>query len=293
VLFDAPLRVFYRREPDAARIEILSTPGNLGARVALLRVVREIATANRVAGDGVIVHGAALAWRGRGYVIAGPKNAGKTTLLLHLLWNTGATYMANDRAMIWHNAVPVRLRGMPTIVSVRASSLVHLPHLAEAFQHRPYHHRFSLDESDAVAHPAAESATGAANTSGVTPAQLARLLGVSRSGELPLAAVIFPQRAEAPSGARIEPLDAEETVVRLRAALFRAHARSLVGEFFTDCPPDGMSDPRDSLCAALARRIPGVACILGPNAYLTAGSAMRVLTALEQHTSHQWSSRNR
>lgn len=280
VVFDDAVGVFYVRARGGSRTDVLSTAGNLSVRMAVLRVIREVAMSHLVRERRQILHAAALNFEGEGYVIAGPKEAGKTTLLLHLLSGTGASYLANDRVVLSSGPANFMVRGMPTIVRVRATSLEHLPALRPRFRSSPFHHRLSLDEADRLPPRPSPLVT---ESSDLTPAQLARLLGVSRSGEVPLRALLFPRRSESNTAASIERLGARAIEERLRGAVFRPGAPSLVGRFFADdaVPSDG-NDRRHSACAALATGIAGFDCTLGPRAYEDPGSAASLLAQLRR-----------
>jgi hypothetical protein len=275
LVFDSEMVSFYRKNPGASCTEIISKPGNLAVRVALLRVVREIVMARVHACGGLVVHGAALEWHGKGYVIPGPKEAGKTTLLLHLLRKTGAAYVANDRSVVWPDRRPATVRGLPTIVNVRTSTLAWFPELEEALQSSGYHHRFSLEDAERNRRTAKR-----ASSSHVTPAQLGRLLGTRRSAELPLGAFIFPRRTGLPGGARLERLAPDKTIGRLVGALFRAGASSLGGEFFTSDRAEPGDRP-DAACAALGATIPAFDCALGLDTYGDPASAGHILASVE------------
>ena len=70
------------------------------ARVALMRVVREYAMLYATQAGWLILHAAAVCVGGDAFVIAGPKRAGKTTLLLHALRNEQGAYVSNDRVAL-------------------------------------------------------------------------------------------------------------------------------------------------------------------------------------------------
>jgi len=225
VLHDSDLQVFYCRRPSSQTVEIISPAGRLSHRLALLRVLRELTIAHCLRGGATILHAAAFEWHGHGYAIAGPKRAGKTTLLLHLLDGTGARFCANDRAAAMTTA-QVRVRGLPTIVKVRASSLECLPALRRRFEASPYHHRWLMAEAEQRQIPLLKR-----TSYDLTPAQLARLLAVERAGEVPLTAVVFP-RLTGGRGVAVRELPGSETASRLRSSLFRAYDTTVVGEFF-------------------------------------------------------------
>lgn len=129
-LRDPRREVFYDVTGSPAAVTILSVPGNLKARTALMRVVRELATNHAQCAGGLLLHASAFAVGDRGVVVCGAKEAGKTTLLLHALHASAVEYVSNDRVMISPGATP-RAHGVPTIVKVRPGTLALFPALAE------------------------------------------------------------------------------------------------------------------------------------------------------------------
>lgn len=94
------------------------------------RLVRQAITAQLLANGAVYAHTAALSLDGRGVLIAGHRNRGKTTTLLAALHHLGADYVTNDRLLLRADSElvghvwPARLRaGIGTLSA--------LPHLAD------------------------------------------------------------------------------------------------------------------------------------------------------------------
>jgi hypothetical protein len=101
VVFDEELGAFYRRsQGDPAVVEIVAARDRAETRLALLRVVREYAMLYAARAGWLILHAAAVDFGDYGLVIAGPKRAGKTTLLLHALRNERGRYVSNDRVAL-------------------------------------------------------------------------------------------------------------------------------------------------------------------------------------------------
>ena len=274
VVHDAALNACYVRDPGGHQIELYSPARNLSARLALLRVLRELAMAHRLRREDLLLHAAAVEWRGRAIAIAGPKKAGKTTLTLHLLHGTGSRFIANDRAAVSLGPAGVSVRGIPTIVRVRASSLDHLPALRQRFQSSPFHHRWLMAEAERRRVPSQRSSYD------LTPAQLVRLLHAERSGETPLAAVVFPRQTGG-RGVAVTELTGSETASRLRSSLFRARDTTVVGEFFAG---ELVMSNRDAACARVAEKIVGLECALGVDAYAEAGAASDLLRAFASYS---------
>ena len=85
VAFDEEFDVYYTVSEARRQVDVLARTLRPWGRVALLRVVRELAMEEAAADGGVFLHAAAFERDGIAYVIAGPKHAGKTTLLVHAL----------------------------------------------------------------------------------------------------------------------------------------------------------------------------------------------------------------
>lgn len=260
--FDEESQIFYRRGSDPTHVTLLSGSGGAGMRVALLRVAREMVMAGKIRRGDLLVHAAAFGRDGRTHVIAGAKHSGKTTLLLHCLGEIGTTYVANDRVAIASGASH-DVSGIPTIVSLRTSTLDHVGAIGDALRSCGYHHRLTIDETER-----ARSSTrtdGAVAPVDLSPAQLSKVAGVSRSGAQPLGVLIFPRHTGRAGGVTLHGLSAADTARHLRAALFRPDESSVVGEFFLDAATP-VAD-RTLRCVEISRSIPGFVCELGLDAY--------------------------
>jgi hypothetical protein len=236
-------------------------------RLAALRVVRELASAHALARGALPVHGAALADAAGVTLFVGPKQAGKSSLLLHALAAGGVRYVANDRVFVEVGAQGAAARGMPTIVSLREGSLALAPRLREEVATRAWHYSSTLAEARAQ-RAGGEAAEGAGERwpPGLSPSQLCVLLGVEARAGGALARIVFPEIA-APGGAArfaLRRLAPDEAAARLLAGGLVAGGRP--APFLTGAaPPD-----RGALAAsarALAECVPCLACTLGPDAY--------------------------
>jgi hypothetical protein len=265
VLFDRDYEAFYRIDRRRGHVRVLASGRSSLTRVATMRVVRELAMTAVPGGGGLLLHGAALAIGHRGIVLAGPRRAGKTTLLLHALQAQGAAFVANDRVLARVSGRRVGLRGMPTVVTVRAETLAMFPAITARVRDGGYWHARTLLECDrTVERRLALSADGAAT---LTPAQLCRVTRVPPLAEVDAWRLVFPRVDATLAGLRLERLGAAAAARRLRAALFSAACPERVSEAF--------GAPRVVLDRAalhrrvsdLARRVPAYAARLGAGAY--------------------------
>ena len=122
--------LFYRLEEDGALITLLAREPTRHGRLGLMRVARELAMEHVIASGGSLLHASAVA-RGEDVIaFAGPRRSGKTTLLLALLAAGRVSYVANDRAVLRVTGGTATLRGLATLVSIRADTLDFFPELS-------------------------------------------------------------------------------------------------------------------------------------------------------------------
>lgn len=252
--------------PSGGRVlRVLAAAERPHGRIAALRVLRELASAHALARGALPVHGAALADDAGVTIFAGPKAAGKSSLLLHALAQGGARYVANDRVFVAVAAHGATARGMPTIVSLRAGTLALSPRLRDEVDSKAWHCASTIAEARAHRR-SGEPAEGAGERwpPGLSPSQLCALLGVEPRAGGALARVVFPEIA--PGGGRfaLRRLAPEAAAARLLAGGLVAGGRA--AGFLTGAAPAA----RDALAAAaraLAAGVPCFACTLGPGAY--------------------------
>jgi hypothetical protein len=277
-LFDAEREAFYELAGPPLAVTILSAPGNWKGRTALMRVVRELATNHAQRAGGLLLHACAFAAGGRGVVVTGAKEAGKTTLLVHALHAPAVEYVSNDRLLI-PPGTPPRGRGVPTIVALRPEMLGLFPGLAERLAGTGYYQRLTLEEAAGRPTPAAGQRSDRPRLS---PAQLCTLLGVRARAEVEIAVLVFPTIAGEPGAFSLRRLSPAEVEAHLEGALFGIRPGRWSSDVFT-LAGDGPAPDRAALaerCRALAARVAGVECRLGLNAYASASAADDLVAAL-------------
>jgi hypothetical protein len=271
VVFDSEYRVFCIVTLDRRTVRLVAPRFGLSMRNSLMRVVRELAMIATERGGGLIVHGAAALVDGAGLVFAGPKKAGKTTLLLHLLSRPGAEFVTNDRVAVTMEATGgAALRGMPTIVAVRERTARTFPSFDGRLRSSGFHAWSTLDEvARRRRRPAAAQRVWA-----LSPTQLATLLGVRRVASAALETILFPRVTGAQGGIEIRRLAPPEASDILRHALFRAHAPASHLEMLLAPSAQARgTETRDEMCRRLASRVPCFDCALGRDAYRDADGA--------------------
>jgi len=263
VVFDEAMGAFYRRDPrENSVVEIVAARDGAETRLALLRTVREYAMLYAVRAGWVILHAAAVSVGEDAFVVAGPKRAGKTTLLLHALSTERAAYVANDRVALAAGPSGVTAHGLPTIVSVRKESAAWFPDLTARFARAGYHYGRRMADRNGD-HEAAS--TLSRPTWGLSPGQLCDVLGAPMRASARVAAVLFPRLGTPPESMTLEALDADQAWNAWQGSLLRTCPAD---GMFTIGPggaadPDGGADPAGRLAAL----VPSFVCHLGPDAY--------------------------
>ena len=118
-------------ERPTSPIRVLGQADDGPLRLAALRVVRELITAQAYARDAISLHASAVAAPDRSVTLfVGGKGAGKTTRLLLSLSRPDTSFVANDRVLLRLDEGTYRVHGLPTIVALRAPTLALFPDLA-------------------------------------------------------------------------------------------------------------------------------------------------------------------
>jgi hypothetical protein len=264
VAFDEAAHVFYRRPRSAPRVVEAVAEADTGpARVALMRIVREFAMMYAARAGWLLVHGAAAQVGDGAVVIAGPKRAGKTTLLLHSLLHERGAYISNDRVAIRLEGTDAFVQGIPTIVSLRGGSTAWFPALETALAGGQYNYRLLLQECRVTA---ARAPLGRPATWGLSPRQLCHLLAVDSRASERVSALLFPKILGEPGATALEELPIDRAQAALRSALLRPFPRD--GMFRIDGVPDADAHERvQALTARLVSGVPSFSCHLGADAY--------------------------
>jgi hypothetical protein len=270
-------RVVYLVDESTRSVAILSRENNRRARTALMRVVRELAMNNSRCEGGLLLHAAALALGDRGVLIPGEKGAGKTSLLLYLLRETGAAYVSNDRVLL-PAAMAGGVRGMPTIVTVRQGTVALFSDLQSTVQQWSYDYRRALAETLTDRQPAQPNPPGSYHFS---PAQLCALMGAARRAECAPRALFFPRVVSGLHAGRLRDLAADEAAARLRRAWLSAGLSKKTSDLFSfsHCipPPE---EHLEEMSRTFAARVPCFECQLGSRAYEDGTLAAECVRAL-------------
>lgn len=267
IVSDDEFDVFYIVDSSEAKITILSAKDRWMARLSIMRVVRELAMIHSQREDRMIVHGSGFMMGRRGFVIAGHKRSGKTSLLIHSLRGSGARYVANDRTLVKLDQDGARLYGMPSIVTLRPSSLKMFPRLNRQLRSRNYYPALSLSEARrGIMGRIKPWRNGKLN---ISPAQLCALLRVEPAAPGTLSAILFPEITGKRGAIRFRELSRETAAARLRGSLFRYRSPVKFGGLFAEL--SGAKNPSRRVVEQFTRRlaatVPCFVCELGLDAY--------------------------
>ena len=276
-VYDGLLRI------GPSRTQVVARPGFLGARVTLLRAIREVLTApQREAPDWIELHAAAFEVGGRTVLVMGPKEAGKTTLLLHVLSTGDARFVTNDRTLVRAGATGVapEATGVPTFINVRPGTLAIFPHLASPLDAIAGPFVYALRELSELVPRQGPPKCDARIV--MTPAQFCRQAGVAPHRGGPVAAVLLPERSSSPGAWQIDRLDRDAGRAALLANRYGVQAeprQPTVYETLAGSRP--RSEAADArLLDRILAHVPVFRCRIGATTAADPGNAARVLRAL-------------
>jgi hypothetical protein len=121
------------------RVTIAPVGPSPDVRIAAFLALRELAVGLALATPRLQLHVSGFAADGAVALLTGAKGAGKTTTLAHLAASTGSSVVTNDRAIVSSGQGSWQVRGVPTIVGLRAGTRAGLPGLLEDVTERTVH----------------------------------------------------------------------------------------------------------------------------------------------------------
>jgi len=120
--------IAFNREARAIDVYPMGTEG-AGAELATSLMIdihlllREICTRYLLDKGWGMMHGGAVALRGKGIAVLGERRAGKTSLLTNLMLHKNATYITNDRLLFSKQGETFYLRGWPSSMRMGIGTL--------------------------------------------------------------------------------------------------------------------------------------------------------------------------
>jgi hypothetical protein len=258
---------FYGVDAGARSVSVVAGRRGPSPRLALMRVVRELATIALHRSARLPVHGAAFVHDGAAVLLCGPKRSGKTSLLIHAL-RCGGAFISNDRLFV-STGVPAAARSMPTIVMLRNDTLDMFEPLKEAYEGARFVHGRTIAEcAPGVTRPEPRAARDF-DRPGISPAQFCHLLGVSMQPAAPVGMILFPRVDESVDGMLIESLPAALAQQAMEESLLKPSHPTRHSQLFApgsggeEVPPEAEAER----CRRLVEQVPVYACRLGPDAF--------------------------
>lgn len=256
---------FYRRDPAGVTSVLRSVgpPLPRRPRLALMRAVREFALHHELRQGALALHASGLVRDGKAILFAGPRKAGKTTLLSACLSQVpDLKLLANDRVMLSPGQTGWSCRGMATAVSVRPGDEDLLPGLRQQL------HRHTLGPEVGPDEPMAREFPLQGRLM-LSPSQYCRGLGVTMAAESQTAFILLPRVDPTVHGLRWRRLDSKAAASLLAGALFGTTHPFSRSELF-DTPESGLfprPTDRFELVHQLSREVPCGELVIGSEAY--------------------------
>lgn len=265
VVADDEIDCGYRVTRD--RIDVVAPPDARRARIGLMRVVRERLTSVSASIETCLdLHAAAFDVGGRAVIVAGPRRAGKTSLLCHALASGRTGLIANDRVVVRLDGdEATTAHGVPTLVAIRPATLSSFPMLRIAPDERPALRHATEAEDDAANAPASE------RDFSLSPRQLAARLGAPCVAHTPISAVVFPEIVDDESTWTTDTVSEIEGRARLAACVYGSRhqaVRTIIASIGGVAPDAAPADDRTrGFVARLAASARLVRLRLGRRAY--------------------------
>lgn len=268
LLRDCRFDVVYCVSGPSSTVEVVADADHFQGRTAFMRVVREIVTSRLLQQNKLPVHGACVKLQDSGVLVVGEKEAGKTSLLLHLLQSEEVQFVTNDRAFVGEDQNKrFKVMGMPTFVKVRAGSLS----LFSTLEHKLSASNFSREFSVAESRSRQRSSTDIGLPPSVTPIQLAHLVERSPCRETPLGTIVFPEvRPDLPGVERtvVDPAVAAERLLRSGLLLPSLPITPSIFGSVIDSKYEIGQDELYRLCLRLTESVQSVVLQYGKKAFL-------------------------
>jgi len=246
-------------------ITIAVDPGNLRWRWTLAITIKEVLAA-RLRGLQLESHAAAIELGGRAIVLIGPKRAGKSTLSFHLMREHGSSSISNDRVFLGFEDGEAVARGIPSALKVKPPMGDEFPRLLEGLPPRDRHFLYTEAELDGPPMHTSDPL----DLTVLSPAQMARRLGVARRAAAPVGTLLFPEVDTGVDGWSLRELDTGEIVRLLQDNVYGASTRPRPATAF-ELEAGTTGEPPPELAEELGSAVRGLRIGLGRGAYDQSG----------------------
>jgi energy-coupling factor transporter ATP-binding protein EcfA2 len=266
ILFDEKAETFFLVESECRRITLVSRRDGGRSRIAVMRVVRELAMNRAQRDGGVILHASAFNLGNGGVIVTGPKGAGKTTLLMYALQATPSEYVSNDRVLLRLEGA-ARIRGIPTIVTLREPTLRFFPPVLDRLRESGYTIRLTRREASELS--PTEPTVKPDGRRSLGPNQFCDVLEVKSTAGARPAALVFPRLCDRTGPLRLSRMPKDRAAERLYDSLFGVRKLRTTSPLFSDAPEQPAFDQEklEGACRALTSEVGCYECELGPDAY--------------------------
>lgn len=239
---------------DGSNAELVVPVSSKHARIILLSTIREMII-GRLSGLHALVdlHAAGFCIGGQGVLLAGPRKAGKTTLLCHAISSAGAELLANDRILVDLNKDYPIAYGVPTMASIRKGTLDLFP---------------QLQAPEEILRSSADEGQNGSSELRLPPSKFASRLGARHLQKAQLRAILLPEIISGPEGIVLKPLAAEEALLRLKSYRYGVPEHREVPTLFGSLMSGGRKPVSiEEGMAHLVSEVPIYQCQMGVNAY--------------------------
>jgi hypothetical protein len=263
IAYDAFFEVAYHREQDIWICDAGHTGGHRRARGAWMRSIREAAMDHVWTHGASLLHASAFAIGDRAVLVAGDKEAGKTSLLCAALLQTDASFfLSNDRVVLEREGMRLCVRPLPSIVSIRQGSARVVPSLREAL---------SSARENYLGAPV--SATEEPERWILSPRQFSSLLGREMRHEAEVGCCLFPRIDPSETSFQLRALIGEERTRRISECAFAKSHLGRRSELFRRDGETAFPSARE-LWQRVLDDLHGVPCYelkMGPGLYQPGG----------------------
>ena len=217
-VFERQVGAFYLLSENGEQIEIVSKRFHPWLRARIIRVLRELLMAHLRTTGWFVLHAAAALIDGGAVAVAGPKNSGKTHLMIRLIEEFSARPIAFDRLAVLARNDEISGQGLPTMVSVKS-------HTASVYADRfdnlsPDHGRAVLTVAEEKELLLIQAPSPDHERLLMNPGQFCRLFDVAPAGPAAISTIVFPRASEPGEGSHLRTLSPTEVQDRMRTALF-------------------------------------------------------------------------